>query len=296
MKLISFTSKINYKKRFKSLLIIVTVFFCNCGYAQPLTEKIKYSNRVSQENLNWYSKKFFTIYAKAAVIPTAKIVVIDGQYHLKPKPSLAFTGGFNYVFNFNAYWAIVSGLQLTITKYNLYNYIKQVDMPTVPRVNDNWPLIYVKDIHFHIAIPVSVVKRINVSESKFWSIKVGGTINYNGFNSDTRIGMGTQDVNGQGVSIFSSSFKFNNDYKPWVNFTSSVSKNYIFSNKNILGVEAGVEIGKSGYFYGDYVITIPSKPDSHGIYKSNGFSTGLTVSYTFTGTNKRLVKKYISNK
>lgn len=284
----------NYRKRRLSLSIILTFYLVTNIFGQISDPKGLPSNYNSMAPPTWFKKKFFGVYAKTVVLPIAKIKLKEGPYKLEPKLNLAFTGGFFYSFNQSELWSINSGLQFTITKINFFKYIAPSEMPSIPWRDDGTPIVYYKDVHFHISIPVSITRRFNLSESGFWAIKAGSNINYNGLNLDTRIGMSSEDVNGQQVGIFSGEFNYTNGYKPWVTILISASKSLVLSNKNILSVEIGIEVGKNGYVSGDYIITIPNKPASYGVYKINGFSAGLSVSYTFTGANRRLAKQYQS--
>ncbi|MBS4066566.1 MAG: hypothetical protein KGZ74_18535 [Chitinophagaceae bacterium] len=290
MKIIS--AKNQFSKGLQSLTIILILTHNHC-LAQTFGTKQRSMNvKVQASNPTWYNKRFWSVFGGVSILPSAKIIVLEGIYNIEPKPNLAFTGGFSYTRNYRPDFSFNTGLEATITKINFYKRIPQSEIPSIPRDNDAPPIIYYKEVHAHISIPICIIRRFKLSESDFWAIKAGCNINYNGFNLDTGIGMSAEDVNGQQVGIFSGDFNYTNSYKPWVSFTTAFSKNLVLSNKNILGIEASFEAGKNGYVRGDYVITIPNKPNSYGVYKINGFSAGLTVSYTFTGANRRLAKQY----
>ncbi|MBX9785569.1 MAG: hypothetical protein K2X48_19985 [Chitinophagaceae bacterium] len=242
----------------------------------------------------WYSKSFFGLHLRTSVLPKAKIEKLSGSYFLSPKPNISYSCGFRYTRNLKPELSLVSGIDLKFTKLNFYVYVPASDIPTIPRAFPNTPIVDYTEAHFQIAIPFLIERRFELDEKGFWAVRAGGNINYNGFNLDGRVGWSVTDINGQGVSIYSGDFEYTNGYKPWITFVAAAGKNLVLSNKNILGFELGIEAGKNGYVSGDYVITIPNKPASYGIYKINGFSAGLTVSYTFTGANKKLAKKYIS--
>lgn len=288
------SSENQFRKGLQSLSIILIVSANHCLAQTSVTKERNNKVEIHANDPNWYNRKFWSVFARVSFLPPAKIIVLEGPYNLEPKPNIAITGGFNYVHNYRLDLSVLTGLQAKVSKINFYKKIPQSDIPSIPRDNDSPPIIYYKTAYFHLTIPFYVIKRINISESNFWAIRAGSNINFNGFNPDTKIKMSAEDVNGQQIEIFSGDFKYTNDYKPWVTFIAGVSKNLVLSNKNILGIEVGIEAGKNGYVKGDYVITIPNKPNSSGIYKINGFSAGLTVSYTFTGANKRLVKKYLN--
>ncbi|XVJ66627.1 MAG: hypothetical protein HEQ40_10885 [Lacibacter sp.] len=244
------------------------------------------------KNAIWESKSFFGVYLRTSILPKAKIEKLAGQYFLSPKPNISYSGGFRYIRNLKPEVGLISGVDLKFTKLNFYVFIPASDIPTIPRAFPNTPIVDYTEAHFHIAIPLLIERRFNVTENQFWALRGGGNINYNGFNLDGNVGYGVTDINGQGVGIYSGIFQYSNNSKPWITLVAGISKNLVLSNKNILSIDIGFEAGKNGYVSGSYSIAIPNKPVSYGTYKINGFSTGLTVAYTFTGTNRRLAKQY----
>jgi hypothetical protein len=283
-------SKYAYK-----IKIATVSFFCFSfvsSYAQKRQTESNHGNALP----SLYSKSFFALYLKTSILPKAQIEKLTGSYRLSPKPNISYSAGFRFIRNLKPELGLLSGIDLKFTKLNFYVYVPTSDIPTIPRAFPNTPIVDYTEAHFQIAIPLLIEHRFRVSENQFWSLRAGGNINYNGFNLDGSIGYGVTDTNGQGVGIYSGDFEYTNGYKPWVTFVAAASKNLVLSNKNILSIEIGFEAGKNGYVRGDYAITIPNKPVSYGIYKINGLSAGLTLSYTFTGANKKNSKKYISDK
>lgn len=240
----------------------------------------------------WYANRFLSLYLKIGTSPRAYINQIEGQYRLEPKPNISYSCGLNYIINLNPKFSLHSGISFSVTKLNFQVFIPASDIPTIPRAFPNTPIVDYTEAFFHVSVPFLCERRLTVHKKSFWSVKGGLKLNYSGFNLDGRTGVSVQNSNGQQEGIYSSDFKYTNGHLPWVSFSTAVLKNIVLSNKNILGIEVGVEAGKNGYVRGDYLITIPNKPNSYGVYKINGFSAGLTVSYTFTGANKRLAKQY----
>jgi hypothetical protein len=281
---------IKYRKR----IIPLSIFILS---AISLSAQKKQIGIISQNGIPvWYSKSSMGVFLRTSVLPSAKIEKLSGSYRLSPKPNISYSAGFRFIRNLKPELGLLSGIDLKFTKLNFYVYVPTSDIPTIPRAFPNTPIVDYTEAHFQIAIPLLIERRFRVSENQFWSFRAGGNINYNGFNLDGSIGYGVTDTNGQGVEIYSGDFEYTNGYKPWVTFVAAASKNLVLSNKNILSIEVGLEAGKNGYVQGDYTITIPNKPVSYGIYKINGLSAGLTLSYIFTGANKKISKKYISDK
>lgn len=280
----------NYRKGVYSLSVIslLTYSYCN-AQTSSIRERAR-DNSIKKNEFVWHKKNWIGISLSGFVLPPAKITLLDGLYKLEPKSNLKFTAGLNYTINFKSEFGIMVGLQTAITTINFYRYIPPSEMPTIPWQDDGLAIVYYKDINIRLSMPILLERRFKIKESGFWALKAGGVINYNGFNLDTGIDISVEDINGQQVGIFSGEFQNTNGYKPWLSFVAGASKNLLLRNKNILGIEVSIDVGKNGYVRGDYVITIPNKPNSYGVYKINGFSAGLTVSYTFTGANKRLVK------
>jgi hypothetical protein len=252
-------------------------------------------NKVKTETFGkpiWYANRFLSLYLKIGVSPDAYINQIEGQYRLESKPNISYSCGFNYIINLNPKFSLYSGISFYGTKLNFKVFIPASDIPTIPRAFPNTPIVDYTEAYFHVSVPFLCERRLIVDQKSFWSVKGGLKLNYSGFNLDGKTGVSIQNSNGQQEGIYSSDFEYTNGHLPWINFSALASRNLVLSNKNILGIEIGIEAGKNGYVRGDYVITIPNKPVSTGIYKINGFSAGLTISYTFTGANRRLAKQY----
>ena len=108
--------------------------------------------------------------------------------------------------------------------------------------------------------------------------------------------MSVGDTNNQQIDIFNADFKSNNNLKPWISFSLGAAKNFLLKNKNLITVELFGELSNTDFLKADYEITIPNKPVTRGTYSVTGSCLGLSVEYTFTGVNKRLVRSYQQKK
>ena len=65
----------------------------------------------------------------------------------------------------------------------------------------------------------------------------------------------------------------------------------ILKNNNLIAVGIFFEWSFTDFIKGEYVITVPNKPLTRGIYKISGSLLGLSLKYAFTGINRKLISK-----
>ena len=241
-----------------------------------------------------FKKNNLSIEVQTFVLPKANIHTQEGNYYLNSKLMPSFGIGLNYVINQNGAWSICTGIHFRLIESNLYKSIPNNDLMSagLPPYDNRPPLIYDKNAFTKILIPIIVLRRFGFNKSSFWDIQSGININYSGLSGDLGIEISVSDTNNRQVPIFNAEFKSNNSQKPWVSFILGISKNLILKNKNFVTITFLGEMSRTNFLKADYEITIPNQPLSRGTYKVTGSGLGLSVAYTFTGYNKRAVKKY----
>jgi len=87
--------------------------------------------------------------------------------------------------------------------------------------------------------------------------------------------------------------EMNNRNKIWLTFLVGINKSIRLKNDNLLSLGIQADISRTNFLIGSYEITIPGQPVTSGMYSINGSSVGISVAYIFTGTNRRLARKYV---
>jgi hypothetical protein len=236
-------------------------------------------------------KSNFSIVVTASVLPRAKITRDQGNYTLYSRLQSAYDLGFNYIYNVNNNLLLTTGIHTIIGRWNFFANIPDEDI-SVYRVSGKL-IIWNKDTWGIIKIPLLIEKKLNCRKIGLLSTKAGINFRYSGFNSDLGIGSGgIITSNNQVINLFDSDFSIDNKNKPWITFLAGINKLFVLDNYNILSVGVQTDISPIYFLKGNYAITVPGQSVTSGTYKVSGTSLGLSISYTFTGTNKRLVQEY----
>ena len=116
-----------------------------------------------------------------------------------------------------------------------------------------------------------------------------------GYDSDD-YGYVLEDTNQQRIDVFSMDLNSNNYKKPWISYNLGGGYSWILKNYNTLRAGLLTNISFTQFVKGTYQVNIPGKPLTEGAYGVTGSYIGLSVSYGFTGTNKRWIREYEKKK
>ena len=128
-----------------------------------------------------------------------------------------------------------------------------------------------------------------------WNVDAGINVrldpNEEGYGYD----YGGINVNGQGVLVLDMNGDIGNNLKPWLNYNIGGGYSIFLSNYNFLRINLIANFSATKIANFNYTISVTGKPESTGTYSANLSYAGLSFSYIFTGTNKRLLKLYERN-
>jgi hypothetical protein len=272
----------HYQKSTFTLLIVV---IAKCSAAQV--------NSIGDgTNKGKLDRSDFSINLSVSVLPPAKITRDQGNYRLQSKLQSAYELGFNYIFNANKTLSFKTGVTAVLGRWNFYSKIPDDDLPGYSSATGA-PLIWSKDVWGAVKLPLIFEQKFKTNRLGSMAVNAGLSLRYSGFNSDLGIGGAVLDSNFQTIYIFDSDFSMNNKNKLWTTFLIGISKLVHLKNYNVLSLGLQADISGTNFLIGNYQITIPGQPVTSGTYSVNGSSVGISVAYTFTGTNKRLVRKYV---
>lgn len=225
----------------------------------------------------------------ASILPPAKITREEGTYSLKSNLQSAYTIGLNYKRQINKKLSFSTGLHFILGKRNFF-----VDIPDED-VNgwDGRKLIEDKSIWGAFRIPILFEKVIRNKKNSSLSFNAGLSARYSGFMPNETIRVKVLYPNNQFYTVFDAEISGNNNRRPWITFLTSASRIFKLDNLNLFSFSIQADISPTNFFNGYYEITIPNQPITSGRYKVSGTSLGLSVQYTFTGANKKLLKKVL---
>lgn len=278
-----------YIKILKILPGILLTQFCFCQLP------IKNQTETKSTNNLFSRKKNIGFEIISSVLPSARITKDEGNYTLRSRIQTAYDAGINYLYNLNGNLIISAGLHFVVGKRNFYLRIPDKDLPGYGG-SENPPIVEDKELWHALRIPISIEKKITKAKYNFLFLKFGFDLRYSGIMPDESFGTSILDSSNHYIDVFNSEFSGKNAGKPWITLFCGLSKKILLRNYNLLSLELQADFSSTYFFRGTYFITIPNQPVTSGTYKITGSSVGLSISYILTGTNKRLIHKYQTEK
>ena len=272
------------------LFVFLIINFTEAGCQVQRRSNEQYFNHLQKTILN-KSAFFFTL--STGVSQNAIINKKTGEYDIRSTLQPFFEGGINYQKSLKKNLFLIIGLRETVTGRNA------IFKAPIKEINpygysESHSQLKINDFDFPISIPVFVEKGWQITKSKIVFIQTG--VNFRcSLGSDIGYGYSLTDTNWQRIDVFSLELNSNNYRKPWINYNIGGGYGWVLKNYNILKLGVLANISFTKFISGTYQVDIPSHPLSQGTYGVTGSNMGLTVSYIFTGINKKLVKQYENN-
>ena len=277
----------NFIKYRKCSLTLLTIHFTAISFGQFTSEFKNDLTEIDQSfNNKTFKKAFFAVEATVSLLPKAKITTLEGNYKLQSHLQSAYDLGINYLRYINEKWNLSTGFHFIVGKRNFFVHIPQSDLTNS---NPYGLLIEEKELWGSFRIPLLIEKKLSAKLNPFY-IKAGLNFRYSGLMSEESFGVTRIEPNNQRTDVFNAEISARNNGKPWITFLGGLSKSILLENKNILSFGVHADISTSYFLKCNYQITIPNQPVTSGTYEINGSSLGLSVQYTFTGSNKQIVK------
>ena len=242
-----------------------------------------------------FTHPFLSFSVSPYIVNKAKATPISGNYHLKTVYQEGVEAGADYHFNFNKNYSLIVGLhggaaarafKLFISRSD-FNPNLKFDVNETPQTNRIWD--------FYINAPIWIEKRWLMKNNNFWSVLFGANVRYYPIrNFGEGFGVNYPDVNGNYVQVVNINDSIGNNLRPWVNYNIGGGYSFLLQNNNFLQFNLLANFSNKKMVNGVYQINVTGKPQSTGTYSANLSYVGLSLSYIFTGANKRLRKIYES--
>lgn len=276
-------------------VIFVILFIVSCIQNSFSQDRDNFT-RDSLIRISHIGRSSFGFTISPYVVNKAKTQSITGNYHLKTPYEYGFETGPNYLISINNSYSILVGLhggaaernfELFIPKDN-FNPNLKFDVYENGQLTSEWD--------FYMSIPIWIEKRWLTKSKSFWSFLSGVNIRYypkryyrNGLEIDYA------DVNGNNVKVLEINDSIGNNLRPWLNYNIGGGYSFLLRNNNYLQCNLQANFSFKKIVNGTYYINVTGKPQSTGTYSANLSYIGLSFSYIFTGSNKRLRKMYEEN-
>lgn len=277
-------------KFFVFLLLNINLFKANCQ-EKGGTDHIN-TFRSSKEV--FFNEPSFLITFLSGLTQKASINKETGQYTVKSSPQPFWEAGIDFRGKLNKSLFLIAGLRGIASGRNaVFNAPMSEINPYGYR--EPYPPLKINEFDFGISIPLLVERKWQTKKYKSTYIQAGLTFRYSlGFDSDDYGNVFT-DTNHQEIDVFSMELNSNNHKKLWISYNLGGGYSWILKNYNILKAGVLANISFTKFVNGTYQINIPGKPLTEGTYGVTGSYIGLSVSYGFTGTNKRMTREYEKN-
>ena len=226
----------------------------------------------------------------------ADLVKRSGKYEMSSSAQLGYEVRFNYYYNLDSKWSLLTGLYIGVYGRNYLLTIPKNDIDPSLDENyiDNGAATRSKDI-FYISLPLGLQKKWwNDQKNRSWLAYIGTNINWPLSNQPDQF---TEQlyIPGQGpTQILAMDISLNHNSKPWVTLETGTGYQWILFNKNMIAANIHLSVSFVKVANGIYHITVPNQPDSDGDYSVSTTNIGLGINYIFTGTRKKLHQ--LSNK
>ena len=92
--------------------------------------------------------------------------------------------------------------------------------------------------------------------------------------------------NNQSIRVFETEIISTNDGKPWANYLFGLFKTIDKKRTCSIGLETN--LSSAFFIKGNYIFTIPGKPDSFGTYRISGSGISFRIRYLFLPRKNQL--------
>lgn len=235
---------------------------------------------------------WFGFYLSPYSTEKGKPVRQSGPYSMGASNVGGIEAGGNYFINFNKDYSLIVGAHIGFSGRNFKLFIPKSDF--TPNLQDDIDFRgrLTKDYAIYLSAPIWFEKRWAAKNNSTWNADAGINIRFDPDEAIYIYDYGGLDVNSQYVPVLDLEGWVGNNLKPWINFNIGGGYSFFLSNYNFLRINLLANFSATKVVNFNYTIDVTGKPQSTGTYSANLSYVGLSISYIFTGTNKRLLKLY----
>jgi hypothetical protein len=262
-------------------------FFC-------FSQSNDHSQINSKSGYNVNIKPKLSISVTPYVVNKAKATPLTGDYHLTTTYMGGVEAGPDYYVNFKKNYSLIVGFHVGAAARSFELYISKSDFsPNLTGdVQENMPSMN-SEYDFYISMPIWFGKRWVTKNGSFWNLIGGVNVRFYPMSyMHEEFGWSYPDINGNYVDVLEITDSVGNNLRPWLNYNVGGGYSFLLRNHNYLQCNLLANFSNKNMVNGTYQINVTGKPQSTGLYSANLSYIGLSFSYIFTGTNKRLRKTY----
>ncbi|MEP7252821.1 MAG: hypothetical protein ABI683_10595 [Ginsengibacter sp.] len=279
----------------KLKIIIALIVAANCPF-NIFSQTISDYHADSLPRLNVSSRSAIGLSISSYITNKAQTKLIAGSYHLKTLYMPGFEAGPDYHIHFKKGYSLIAGLHGGAAARNFKLFIAKDDFSPslISDVNEDGQLTGQYD--FYASLPLWLEKRWFTKTGNFWNVVAGLNVRYYPIRY---YGDGVElvylDANGNQMTVLKIDATIGNNLRPWLNYNIGGGYSFLLRNNNYLQGKLLANFSGKKIVDGTYEINVSGKPQSKGTYSANLSYAGLSFSYIFTGTNKRLQKTIVTH-
>lgn len=276
--------------------LISSIFF----YCIALLHSFGQNNNLIKENISkvLFKKNYFGFYLSPYIAQKGMPVRQSGAYSMSASNEAGIEACGNYFINFNKNYSLIVGAHAGFSGRDFELFISKSDFTPNLQNDINFRGALTKFNDLYLSAPVWVEGRWVGKNNTTWDIDAGINVRFNPDEETYGYGdasYGGVDVNGQFDPVLSMEGWAGNNLKPWLNYNIGGGYSFFLSNYNFLRINLLANFSATKVVNFNYTIDVTGKPQSTGTYSANLSYVGLSISYIFTGANKRLLKLYEKN-
>lgn len=246
-------------------------------------------NRLLNETL--FKGSYFSFSVTPYISHKAKILRQSGEYAPGSTNMHGIEAGGNYFINFNKNYSLIMGLHGGASARNYVLHISKNDfIPQLDRdVDEQKGLTRTYD--FYLSAPIWFEKRWTSKNNNHWNLTAGINVRFYPSDIEEINKIYYSDINSQPVLVYYQDVVIG-DIKTWINYNIGGGYAFLLKNYNFLQINLLANFSCTKMVNGDYALNVTGRNPSTGKYSADLSYAGLSFSYIFTGTNKRMRKIY----
>ena len=265
------------------------IFFCIL-----LLPAFAQKNNFIRENISkvLYKGSWFSFYLSPYRAEKGKPVSQSGAYSMSASNQPGIEVGCNYFINFSKNYSLTVGAHVGFSGRDFKLFIPKSDFSPDLQNNINFRGALTKDYDIYLSAPIWAERRWTGKNNSTWNLDAGINVRFDPDEAIYSYDYGGIDGNGQYVPVLDMGGWVGNNEKPWINYNASGGYSFFLSNYNLLRINLLANFSATKVVNFNYSIDVTGKPESTGIYSAKLSYVGLSISYIFTGANRRLLKLY----
>ena len=279
------------KKKLPNFFLVLAYFTCvGCFFSKARAQTTSNSKDFNLGYQAQGATSSFNVIILSGIAQKAVVEKQMGDYDMKSTLQPCWEAGGDYQYSLSKSRFLITGLHLHVNGRNATFRVP------VEKINPDiykapYPITKFSDFDIGLSVPVFLQKEWTAGLNRRIYVLSGVQIHYS-FETDIEYNDDYIDSSGSFIDVFDLSLNTNNHQKPWFTYTLGACYEWTLKNDNFLKIGLTGDLSFFSYVKGNYSIKIPNEIITSGSYEVRGSNVCVSVSYGFTGTNRKMVNKH----